>query len=122
MSEPPPPLPPSATPPSYQKPSSLAAWLCWVGASTLLPALPFFVLGDKALEGDASVLLVIFAMCMQLVCAIWLSMVLAKRVRQGAGFIIAMSVVFMVGSVAIGTASFFGACVASNAGKSINMH
>jgi hypothetical protein len=108
MSEPPP-LLPTETPP---KPSSLAAWLCWILASTVLPASPFLLLGKKGFDSPACGILVLFALAVQFGCSIWVPMVLAKRGRKGPGFVIALTVALMIASVAVGSASFFGACVA----------
>jgi hypothetical protein len=118
MSEAPPPLP--ASPPPASKPSMMGAWLSWIAACTLLPALPFLVLGKKALDGSGSLVFVLFAMAAQLGCSIWVPVILAKRSHRGTGFIIGLSIGLMAASVAVGTASFFGACLAAD--PSFNMH
>jgi hypothetical protein len=110
MSELPPPLPPSATPP---KPSSLAAWLCWIFAAVVMPASPFLLLGKKAMDGPACSLIILLAVAAQFLCSLWVPMVMAKRGKRGPGFVIALAIALMMASVAIGSASFFGACVAA---------
>jgi hypothetical protein len=109
----PPPLPSSAARP---KSSSLAAWLCWIVACTLFPASPFLIFGQNNFDakGNEVFLVLLLAVAAQIACSVWVPMSISKGGRRGPGFVIGLSFALLFASVAIGTASFFGACVAAN--------
>src|SRR5476651_2310034 len=99
MSDIPPPLPPPQ--PAHPKPSMKAAWLSWIIACTVLPALPFLLLGKEALDGPACAILVLLAIAVQIGCSIWVPVILAKRSGRGPGFVIGISFALMAASVAV---------------------
>ena len=88
-------------------------WIAWVLACTVLPPLPFFVIGEKALDSDSNAfpVLIIFALCVQLGTSLWVAAGISKRRRLGVGGVIGLGIAFMVGSVAVGTGVFFVACL-----------
>lgn len=104
---------PSVPPPMPQPPEMKPRWIGWVAASTLLPILPWLVLGKKADQAAAPVALVLlgFALICQLVASIMVADGLSKKRTLGVGGTVGLSVVFMFASLAIGTAIFFVACV-----------
>lgn len=96
------------------QPQSLKSqWLTWVLTSSILPALPFLFFGGKALDKAESFVLILVAMLAQLVASIFLARGIAMRRQLGIGGVIGLSVVFMMGSVAIGSAVFFVACLST---------
>ncbi len=67
-------------------------WIAWLIACTLLPALPFLLIGKKGLDDGGPLI----------------------------PLAVLMAIVFMIASVIIGTVSFFAACV--GLGEPINFH
>lgn len=95
-------------------PQSLKShWFAWLFTSSILPALPFLFFGGKAIDKAESFVLILVAMLAQLVASIFLARGIAARRQLGIGGIIGLSVVFMMGSVAIGFAVFFVACLST---------
>ena len=113
MNEVPPPVPPSKS----ESVSMRGPWIAWLVACVLLPALPFLLMGEKAEDGFAFVPV---AMICQFAASIWLALRMSAKLGKGSGFVVLMTVVFMIASVIIGTVSFFAACVAL--GKPPNFH
>ncbi len=113
MSQLPPPLP------TQDKPPVTLPWILWIVSSTLLPASPF-LFDNKGIDGAAGPPLILLALVCQLTCSIWLARLIAQRRNLGVGGVIAFVLVLMAGSVAIGMASFFGACV--TIGPALNFH
>ncbi|MEY4484538.1 MAG: hypothetical protein RL693_1990 [Verrucomicrobiota bacterium] len=96
------------------QPQSLTLhWLSWLFSSTVLPILPFLIYGGKAIDKAEGVLLILFALLVQLASSIYLARGVSSRRQLGVGGIIGLSVVFMMGSVAIGFAVFFVACLST---------
>jgi hypothetical protein len=96
-------------------------WIGWVVASTLLPALPWVILGAKGMDKDPTPALVMLAIALivQLVMSIFVAIGLSQKRSLGVGGIVGLSIVFMLASLAIGTGVFFAACVAM---ASLNFH
>ena len=104
--------------PDQQMPSMRGPWIAWIIASTLMPALPFLLIGKKGL--DDGVALIPLALMCQLGCSIWLARKMGEKLRKGPGFVVLMSFVFMIASVIIGTVSFFASCI--GLGETPNFH
>lgn len=101
-------------PPPMPQPLSLKShWLYWLFASTLLPILPFIIFGGKALDKGEGIALILLALAVQFATSIYLARGVSQRRQLGIGGIIGLSIVFMMGSVAIGTAVFFVACLST---------
>ena len=110
----------SEIPPPLPQPQSLTTrWIAWVGAATLLPMLPWVIGGSKTLDNETAMGMLIVTVLGQLIASIFLAIGLAKRRKLGVGGIIGLSVVFMMASVAVGTAVFFFACISVT---SFNLH
>ncbi len=108
------------TPPPLPQPQSLTTrWIAWIVAATLLPMLPWVVGGSKTLDDDTALGMLIITVLGQLIASIILAIGIAQRRKLGVGGIIGLAVVFMVASVAVGTAVFFFACISM---ASINFH
>lgn len=115
--ETPPPIPPPVQggPPS-PPPAPVdmkARWIMWVLASVVMPALPWLsaVGGTTNLQSATIPLLTLLALVLQLAASIAVAIGFCKRRSIGAGGAIGMSLVFMIASVAIGTAVWFAVCV-----------
>ena len=93
-------------------------WIAWIISSTLMPALPFLLIGKKGLD-DGFALIPIALLC-QLGCSIWLAMKTGEKLKKGPGFVVLMSFVFMIASVIIGAVSFFASCI--GLGAAMNFH
>ncbi len=93
-------------------------WIAWIIACTLMPALPFLLIGKMGL--DARLALIPIALLCQLGCFIWLTMKMVEKLRKGPGFVVLMSFVFMISSVIIGTVSLFASCIFL--GEALNFH
>ncbi len=104
MNEPTQPPPPPATE------SMRGPWIAWILACTLMPALPFLLIGKKG--ADEGFALIPIAILCQLGCSIWLAIKMGQKLKKGPGFAVLMSIVFMIASVIIGTVSFFASCAA----------
>ncbi|CAN5800330.1 hypothetical protein BH11VER1_BH11VER1_02560 [soil metagenome] len=98
-------------PPMPERLSLKSHWFFWLSACTILPALPFIFFGGKALDDVAGIALILLALLVQLATSIYLARGVSQRRQLGIGGIIGLSVVFMMGSVAIGFAIFFVACL-----------
>jgi urease accessory protein len=82
--------------------------LLWIDRQVLSPeamAAPFGGVGAEAMG------MLIVTVLGQLIASIFLAIGLAKRRKLGVGGIIGLSLVFMLASVAVGTAVFFFACI-----------
>ena len=115
--ETPPPIPleQSQPAPGPQLPpeSNKVRWILWVLASTIAPALPWLVYSDKAWDNGGSVLVTTtLALILQLAASISVAIGFCRRRSLSAGGAIGMTIVFMLASVAIGTAIWFSVCVA----------
>lgn len=108
------------TPPPIQKESMALPWVAWILAATLMPALPFLLLGKNSIDQGGSVLLVLLAIVAQLACSIWLAKLLGARRTKSGAFVAFVAILLVVASIAIGTASFFTACV--SLGQALNFH
>ena len=113
----PPPIPPPETPgwqPQLPPPVKMAPrWMAWVAASVLLPALPWMMYSEKDNEaGTGLVVMTIFALSVQLVVSAVVAAGFCRKRFIGVGGAIGMTLVFMLASVAIGTAIWFSACLA----------
>lgn len=88
-------------------------WIMWVLASVVMPALPWLsaVGGTTNLQSTTIPLLTLLALVLQLAASIAVAIGFCKRRSIGAGGAIGMSLVFMIASVAIGTAVWFAVCV-----------
>jgi hypothetical protein len=84
-------------------------WIAWVLASVAGPALPwvFMHLDD---QGTTFMTLIGVALVLQLIASIRVAVGLARIRGLGAGGVFGFSIVFMLASVAIGSAVFFVAC------------
>lgn len=87
-----------------------ARWISWVAVSILMPGLPWLFAEDDR-DGSLIFGLTGVALIMQLMASIWVAQGLARNRAQGVGATIGFSVIFMLASVAIGTAVWFVACV-----------
>lgn len=115
--EPPPPIPPPA-PSGFQQPTvpppvnMKVRWILWVLASTIAPALPWLSYsGGRHDDGTGVFVLTALALILQLAASIAVAIGFSRRRFLGAGGAIGMSIVFMLASVAIGTAVWFAVCV-----------
>lgn len=113
--ETPPPVPGRypALPPQLPEPVNMTPrWIAWLVASIFMPALPWLMVNersnDQAFQGVLA--MTVFALLLQLAASIAVAMGFCKRRAIGAGGTIGMTVVFMLASVAIGTAIWFAVC------------
>lgn len=82
-------------------------------ASTVAPALPWATYSDKAWDDGGSVLVMTaLALILQLAASIAVAISFCRRRSFSTGGAIGMTVVFMIASVAIGTAVWFAVCAA----------
>jgi hypothetical protein len=93
-------------------------WIAWILACTLLPALPFLLIGKRGLD-DGGAMIPIAILC-QFGFSIWLAIRLAAKLKKSPGFAVLLTVVFMIVSIIIGTMSLFTACV--TLGGPMNFH
>jgi hypothetical protein len=87
-------------------------WVVWIIVSLAAPALPWLVAplsGNEA--GNIVVSLTNTALFLQLIASIFLSIGFCKKRFISIGGAIGMSLVFMLASVAIGTAVWFSVCL-----------
>lgn len=109
----PPPSPPTLGAPPPPPENSGVRWLFWVLASTVAPALPWATYSDKAWDDGGSVLVMTaLALILQLAASIAVAISFCRRRSFSTGGAIGMTVVFMIASVAIGTAVWFAVCAA----------
>jgi hypothetical protein len=108
------------SPPPAPKKSVTLPWVAWILAATLMPALPFLLLGKNSIDQGGGILLVLLAMVSQLACSIWLAIVLGARGAKSGTFVALVAVLLVVASIAVGTASFFAACI--TLGPALNFH
>jgi heme/copper-type cytochrome/quinol oxidase subunit 4 len=104
MSENPPPLPPTDT-------SMKSRWIAWIVACCVLPLVPLLLLMTPSPSEGLVVSLLVSLILAQLVCSIYLALGLARKQGKGTGAIIGFSIVFMMASVAVGTAVVFVGCL-----------
>jgi hypothetical protein len=79
-----------------------------------MPALPWLTVSDgRKDDGTSVIVLTLFALFLQLAASIAVAMGFSKRRALGVGGVIGMSIVFMLASVAIGTAIWFATCLAT---------
>jgi len=86
-------------------------WVSWILASTVLPALPWAFRLNIDKNGDVVMVLTLFALAVQLATSILVAAGLSKRKMLGVGGIIGFTILFMMGSVAVGTAMWFAGCL-----------
>lgn len=106
--------------PPHQMPSMSKPWMAWIFAASVMPALSIFLMGKNANDLSGTIAIILLAMVAQLACSIWLAKSLAARGNKSSTFIALVAVLLMVASSAIGTASFFAACV--TIGPAMNLH
>jgi hypothetical protein len=86
-------------------------WIAWVAASVALPALPWLTMSNASNDDGTSVFVLTgVALLLQLAASIALAVGFSRRRLLGVGGVIGMTVVFMLASVAIGTAVWLAAC------------
>lgn len=85
-------------------------WISWVFASVVLPGLPWLFAKDDR-EGVAVLTLTCLALLCQLMASIWVAVGLSRHRGLSGAAAVGFSVVFMLASVALGTAVWFAACV-----------
>jgi hypothetical protein len=99
--------PPQPPPPVNMKPR----WIAWIAASILMPALPWLTMSNASNnDGTSVIVLTALALVLQLTASIALAIGFSRRRLLGVGGAIGMTVVFMLASVAIGTAIWLAAC------------
>ncbi len=110
----PPPIPPQTPwqPPQPPPPVNMTPrWIAWMAASVVLPALPWLSLSDASNDDGTSVFVLTgVALLLQLAASIALANGFCRRRQLGVGGAIGMTIVFMLASVAIGTAVWLAAC------------
>jgi hypothetical protein len=113
--ETPPPIPPQA-PGLPPQPAVLVnmkpRWIGWVAASVLMPALPWLTMTEKNDSGTSVFVMTALALVLQLAASIAVAVGLSRRRALGVGGAIGLSIVFLLASVAIGSAIWFAVCVA----------
>lgn len=113
--ETPPPIPQQTPvqPPQLPGPVNMTPrWIAWIAASVIMPALPWLTIsnGGRGDDGSGVVVMTVFALVLQLAASIAVAIGFCKRRAIGAGGAIGMTIVFMLASVAIGTAIWFAVC------------
>lgn len=102
----PPPL--SAPAPLVPQPvpqvSMAPRWIAWSLTSVLMPALPWFTTSTDDKEPIGLMIMTGLALVCQLAVTIYLALGFSRKNRYGPGGVIGMTTVFMIASVAIGTA------------------
>lgn len=110
----PPPVPgrSPALPPQLPEPVNMAPrWVAWLVVSVIMPALPWLSVAKGGRDdGTGVIVLTIFALVLQLAASIAVAIGFCKRRAIGVGGAVGMTVVFMLASVAIGTAIWFAVC------------
>lgn len=109
----PPPMPPSPAggpPPLPGHVPMKSRWITWVLVSVLLPGLPW-LFADEDKDGSIIFSLTAVALLCQLAASIWVAVGLARNRGGRGGAAVGFSIVFMLASVAIGTAVWFVACI-----------
>ena len=86
-------------------------WISWILASTVLPALPWVFRLNIDKNGDVVLVLTFFALAVQLVTSVLVAAGISQRKNLGVGGIIGFTLLFMMGSVAVGTALWFAGCL-----------
>lgn len=92
--------------------SVLGPWIAWIVACTLLPVLPFLLLGRRGIEDGMG--LIVFALLVQFFCSIYLAIAISQKLHKGAGHAVLMSMAFIIGSVIVGCVSYFAGCAGFN--------
>jgi hypothetical protein len=114
----PPPIP-SQTPGTSMQPtvyvSMTPRWIAWLIASVVMPALPWLTMTSSNDSGTSVFVMTGVALVLQLAASIWVAIGFCKRRAMGVGGAVGMTIVFMLASVAIGTAIWFSVCVAKAA-------
>lgn len=87
-----------------------ARWITWALVSVLLPGLPWLFAEDDK-DGSIHFALLAIALLSQLAASIWVAVGLARNRGGSGGAAVGFSIVFMLASVAIGTAVWFVACI-----------
>ena len=113
--ETPPPVPqqPFMLPPQLPEPVNMVPrWIAWLVASIFMPALPWLMVNERSSDKEFQGVLAmtVLALLLQLGASIAVAMGFCKRRAIGVGGVIGMTVVFMLASVAIGTAIWFAVC------------
>lgn len=113
--ETPPPIPPQAPGLPTQSPVYVdmkPRWIAWVFASVFMPALPWLTMTEKNDTGTSVLVMTGVALVLQLAASIAVAIGFSRRRALGVGGAIGMSIVFLMASVAIGSAIWFAVCVA----------
>ena len=84
-------------------------WIAWLVACTLLPVLPFLLLGERGIEDGMG--WIVFALLVQFFCSIYLAVAILQKLRKGAWHAVLMSMAFMITSVIVGCVSYFAGCI-----------
>jgi hypothetical protein len=87
-------------------------WIAWVVASVFMPALPWLTMTEKNDTGTSVFVMTGIALILQLAASIAVAIGFSRRRSLGVGGAIGMTIVFMLASVAIGSAIWFAVCVA----------
>ncbi len=103
-----------------QKQSMTKPWVAWILAATVMPSLSILVMGKNGNDVGGTVAVIILAMVAQLACSIWLAKILAARGGKSGAFVAIVALGLMLASIAIGTASYFAACI--SLGPALNFH
>jgi FtsH-binding integral membrane protein len=116
MSEEAPPPVPQQVPTVPPQPPPLVSmaprWIGWVAASVFMPALPWLMYSEEDKEaGTGVVVMTVFALVVQLVLSSVVAVGFCRKRLIGTGGAIGMTLVFMLASVAIGTAIWFSTCL-----------
>ena len=104
--EAPPPLPVTAQPVNMAP-----RWIGWVAASVLCPLFPLIPMSANSDEIETVWGAIAIAMILQLFASIVIAIGAARKRGLGVGGVIGLSIAFMAGSVAIGSAVFFVGCL-----------
>jgi hypothetical protein len=87
-------------------------WIAWVFASVFMPALPWLTMTEKNDTGTSVLVMTGVALVLPLAPSIAGAIGFSRRRALGVGGAIGMSIVFLMASVAIGSAIWFAVCVA----------
>ncbi len=108
--------------PPEKKPDLWWKWLLWIIAAGIMPGFSMAIAEtDRSADAQsAAVFLFLLALLAQIVCSTFLGMAIAKRLGKGTGIAVLFVFVLLIGSVAVGTISWFAGCAL--AGSKMNFH